>query len=158
MKQNNECLLDALLGRGVLDLLLNMFLFSFILSQNKILAYTSKLIEWAAEMLSESWGTPNLAIPSDMRAPCMALIGLPPCDKYIIPPVGEWNRQLMNDLREKYNVYVFTPSFGGKIWCRISCHVYNSEEDYYHLRDAVKELMIPLKNLVKMTNGVHIME
>ena len=103
--------------------------------------YVSPLIEWAAEMLSESWGTPNLAIPAHMRAPCMALIGLPPCDKYVVPPVGEWNRQLMNDLRDKYNVYIFTPSFGGKIWCRISCQVYNAEEDYYRLRNAVKDLM-----------------
>ncbi len=103
--------------------------------------YISPLIEWAAEMLSEAWGTPNLAIPSNMRAPCMALIGLPPCDRYVVPPVGEWNRQLTDDLREKYNVYIFTPSFGGKIWCRICCQVYNSEEDYYKLRDAVKDLM-----------------
>ncbi|XP_072014661.1 uncharacterized protein [Amphiura filiformis] len=109
-----------------------------------IMKYNSDLAEWAADMLSKAWGTEKLVLPDGMRCPGMHCIAVPDTEKtrsYIATCDGGTCIDLMFDLQDQHNVNCGMKLFMGKMWARISVHVYHHEEDFYKLRDAVKALL-----------------
>ena len=95
-------------------------------------------------MLSKAWGTEKLVLPEGMRSPFMHAIALPHNDivqSYIDKCDGGTCIDLMFDLQEKFGVNCGMKLFMGKMWARISVHVYHYEEDFYKLRDAVKGVL-----------------
>ena len=52
-----------------------------VIMQETITSYNDELLTWAQKMLCEALDTKPLDIPCNMRAPCMAVIGLPESPK-----------------------------------------------------------------------------
>ncbi|PIK52530.1 putative L-cysteine desulfhydrase 1 [Apostichopus japonicus] len=102
-----------------------------------ISARNAKMVTEAAAMLSEAWGTPHLEVTRDVRAPHMAVIGLPKdlTEAY----VNNTPVDLYHDLM-KAGVSVRVSSIGEETWCRISCHVWNDWDDFERVRDGVAML------------------
>lgn len=96
------------------------------------------------EMLAKAWGT-NLGCPPEMCA-SMIMIGLPAC---LGISCEKDTTNLRTHLREKFGVeipiYYRTPKNGETDsitgYARISHQVYNKEDDYVKLRDAVNKLV-----------------
>lgn len=109
-----------------------------------IMKYNADLADWAADMLCKAWGTEIMSYPPGMRAPGLHVILCPQNDitqSYIERTDGGTSVPLMQDLLEKYGVNCGMKVFMGKMWARISVHVYHSQEDFYRLRDAIKDLL-----------------
>ncbi|CAA0816565.1 Probable L-cysteine desulfhydrase- chloroplastic [Striga hermonthica] len=102
-----------------------------------------KVVEMA-EMLAASWGT-ELGAPPEMCA-SLAMVGLPSC----LGIRGDSDAlSLRRHMRECFKVEVpiyYRAAVEGEVnpvtgYVRISHQVYNVAEDYYRLRDAVRELV-----------------
>ncbi|XP_072016091.1 uncharacterized protein [Amphiura filiformis] len=109
-----------------------------------IVARNSKLVKWAASMLSEAWTSTCLPIPISMRAPFMILIGLPDTKvtrQYELEAKELKCPTLMKVIYEKHRVFTAISYFMGKLWCRVSVQVHNCQEDYYKLRDAILDVL-----------------
>ncbi|XP_071946911.1 uncharacterized protein [Antedon mediterranea] len=115
------------------------------IGMDAITHYNTNMIEWAADMLSNGWGTPRLAIHPTVRAPFMALIKLPRKDGDKLPAVNYANsEQLISIFYKKYDIVCAFTVVDGEFWVRISAHIYNCKEDYFKLRDAVLALITRL--------------
>ena len=53
----------------------------------------------------------------------------------------EVKRELVRELSANFNVVAVIDIVDGKLWCRISTQVYNTQEDYIRLADAVQALV-----------------
>ncbi|XP_038045311.1 probable L-cysteine desulfhydrase, chloroplastic [Patiria miniata] len=104
-----------------------------------ITAYNASLCGWAADMLAKAWSTEQLAIPAHMRAPFMAIVAVPETDAY--PACPESCGKLMGAVFSHSGVIAAFSHFNERLWCRLSSHVYNCQDDYYKLRDAVLQVM-----------------
>ncbi len=119
-------------------------IYHFLLPQDTIMKYNSDLAEWAADMLSKAWGSKKLVLPEGMRCPGMHCIALPDNEitqSYIDSCDGGTCIDLMFALQDKHGVNCGIKLFMGKLWARISVHVYHHEEDFYKLRDAMIALL-----------------
>ncbi|XP_022094941.1 L-cysteine desulfhydrase-like [Acanthaster planci] len=101
--------------------------------------YNSSLIGWAADMIAKAWKTEQMAIPAQMRAPFMAVVAVPETDAY--PGCPDTCGKLMADVFYCSGVMGAFSFFNGRLWCRLSSHVYNCKDDYYKLRDAVLQVI-----------------
>lgn len=100
--------------------------------------YNSSLASWAADMLSQQWSEPKLAIPASMEAPSMRMIRLPaPLQG---PRTEKYGTQVAIALYKQHQVAVAVNVVAGELWCRISAQVYNTREDYLHLASAMEKL------------------
>ncbi|XP_072014615.1 uncharacterized protein [Amphiura filiformis] len=109
-----------------------------------IVEHNSKLKDWASSMLSEAWNSTCLPIPNSMRAPFMILVGLPDTKttrEYEMKTKGHYGDELKKDIYDKHRVHTVICHVMGKLWCRISVNVYNCQEDYYKLRDAILSIL-----------------
>jgi len=102
--------------------------------------YCNYLVQDAAEMLSEEWGT-GLGIPAEMLGP-MALIELP-----LLPALTDASQAYTYEQAEvvqnalfRRKIEVPVKALSGRLYVRISAHIYNSIEEYEELRDVVLEL------------------
>ena len=74
----------------------------------------------------------------------MVLVGLPDTKttaKYLAEAKGQFCDELMVKLKDKHRIYTAISFIMGKFWCRLSVQVYNSEDDYFKLRDAVLDVL-----------------
>lgn len=96
-------------------------------------------------MLESEWGTTRLQVPDEMVAPFLRVIKLPELRSFRLTEENksEWawiEAALMKHLLDKFNVVAFVSVIYGELYCRISCFVYHSFEDYVALKDAILRL------------------
>lgn len=98
--------------------------------------YSQYMVTDAAEMLADAWGT-GLGIPVEMLGP-MALVELPglPMLQGAGPLAYEHAEAVQNALFRR-SIEVPVKALSGKLYVRISAHIYNHIEEYEVLRDAV---------------------
>lgn len=89
-------------------------------------------------MLCKRWNVEPLPIAPELRSPFLAVVGMPKC---FGPPTVEVKRELVRELSANFNVVAVIDIVDGKLWCRISTQVYNTQEDYIRLADAVQALV-----------------
>jgi len=94
----------------------------------------------AAELLADAWGT-DLGAPSELLGP-MALVEVPPLP--MLPSTEgaftqEHGAALQQALLQR-SIEVSVKALSGRLYVRISAHIYNYIEEYEALRDAVLEL------------------
>lgn len=104
--------------------------------------YGQYLVQDAAERLAEAWGT-ELGFPVELLGP-MALVELP-----TLPMLGgaqdaqgcayEHAEAVQNALFAR-RIEVPIKALSGRLYARISSHIYNYPEEYEVLRDAVLDL------------------
>lgn len=103
--------------------------------------YCQYLVLDAAEMLGEAWGT-GLGIPAELMGP-MALVELP-----TLSALGggggegyayEHAEAVQNALFRR-RIEVPVKALSGRLYVRISAHIYNVIEEYEVLRDAILEI------------------
>jgi len=101
--------------------------------------YSQSIVRDAADSLVEAWGT-ELGAPADMFG-MMSLVELPP-----IPALGSQDafeyahaEAVQNSLFQQ-KIEVPIKVLSGKMYVRISAHIYNELDDFVPLRDAVLEL------------------
>ncbi|XP_030853718.1 putative L-cysteine desulfhydrase 1 [Strongylocentrotus purpuratus] len=104
----------------------------------RITAYNSLLVQWAAEMLAKAWNTTWVDRDEELRAPFMRLVLLPPSPKLAL---YEANKDLIYEILKKHSVAVAVSNDGEDRFVRISAQVYNYKEEYYFLRDAVIDVL-----------------
>ncbi|XP_072015162.1 uncharacterized protein [Amphiura filiformis] len=106
-----------------------------------VIEHNSTLLNWAADMLAEAWGTRVFPLPPTMRAPMMRLVQLPPSDKLKLDTYEDV-RQFNKKIFDTATLHVFIASLHGCLWVRISSQVYNSKEDYYYVRDVIRQMLL----------------
>lgn len=101
--------------------------------------YGQYLVLDAAEMLAEAWGT-QLGIPAELLGP-MALVELPPLPMLggAAPLAYEHAEAVQNALFER-RIEVPVKALSGRLYVRLSAHIYNHIGEYEVLRDAVADL------------------
>jgi len=93
----------------------------------------------AAEMLTDAWGT-DVGVPLHLIGP-MALVELP-----VIPALGSGSgmsyeqAEIVQNALYRRSIEVPVKALSGRLYVRISAHIYNHIEEYEVLRDAVLEL------------------
>ena len=109
----------------------------------EISKHSSRVLEEAVGMLVKEWKTGILQIPKDLEAPFMKIIKLPIMKGYEIGSndAEKISIQIMKEILEKFNVVCCVMIIQNELYCRISCFVYNSIEDYVALKDAVLKLV-----------------
>ena len=109
-----------------------------ILLQDKVTAYNTSLRDKAQELIATTWGTPILPVTKELTAPFMCLIMLP--DKYHeCPQTDDILDKIAHEIYKEFNVLSVVVSHQGKMFCRISCNIYNTIEDYERVAKAVLE-------------------
>lgn len=109
----------------------------------------SDLATAASKMLSEAWGSEEYPIPLDLRAPFMALVAMPQVFQDHFPPDEDSCNKLMKRMHEK-GIFLCVTNVDGKLWARLSAHVWNSMEDFIVVRDTVLEMA---KEVPSVVNG-----
>ncbi len=105
--------------------------FRAVYGERQIIEHNQKLANWAADMLTQAWGAMRAA-PEAMTG-SMAAIALP----------GDWPAteesalRLHNALFSNHRIEIPIKAMGGRLWVRISAQIYNTEADYFRLRDAI---------------------
>ena len=97
-----------------------------------------------ATMLTNAWET-SIGVPEDMSS-SMTMIKLP--ERLIVNDVpGMPTKGVRSTLRDEYNLEVAIGNFGSDIgnYIRLSHAIYNQEEEFERLRDAILELAGPKK-------------
>mmetsp|Transcript_149412 Transcript_149412/g.461236 ORF Transcript_149412/g.461236 Transcript_149412/m.461236 type:complete len:323 (+) Transcript_149412:452-1420(+) len=94
----------------------------------------------AAEMLADAWGT-GLGVPAELLGP-MALVEVPrlPDQQSDGDALMDLHATAARRLLLQRGIDVPVKALSGRLYVRISAHIYNSIEDYEALRDAVLEL------------------
>lgn len=105
---------------------------------DNVTTYCESILKQAVELLVTGWGTRTLEIPSEMEAPFMKVILMPESIAKKYP--SDQSDALMRDLNDKYNIVACVVTIQDQLYCRISCFVYNSLDDFIILRDAVLKL------------------
>lgn len=104
--------------------------------EGQVREYTYRLLQQAAAMLRQRWGTGGLA-PPDMHAN-MALVEVP---KHCRLPAGvevEYKHaQALQDWLYERHIEVPVKRLQGRLYVRISAHVYNCMADYERLAEAL---------------------
>mmetsp|Transcript_35999 Transcript_35999/g.70832 ORF Transcript_35999/g.70832 Transcript_35999/m.70832 type:complete len:428 (+) Transcript_35999:122-1405(+) len=96
----------------------------------------------AAEMLNEAWGVgPAVADPTLANAG-MGMVRLPPTLDLSRDAPGEPSTGVRTILRDRYGIEAAVGGFGDHGgFVRLSHAVYNTDEDFERLRDAISELV-----------------
>ncbi|XP_048452765.1 L-cysteine desulfhydrase-like [Rhincodon typus] len=106
----------------------------------RVRGYIKHLMSQAVDLLVNHWKTGLLA-PKEMFG-SMACVQLP---EYLLKD-GYANYEqaeiIQNVLYHQYNIEVPVKALGGKLYVRISTHIYNELEQYQKLADAVEEMTI----------------
>lgn len=91
--------------------------------------HISSTLDQASRMLSDAWDVPADARPSGMEAPWMGLIEIPGGHSI------EWEQLdgLILAVREELKADVVITEFGGTLYLRLSCHAYNTVDQYERL-------------------------
>ncbi|KAK6195862.1 hypothetical protein SNE40_001202 [Patella caerulea] len=105
---------------------------------SKISTYNRELVREGREYLLKLWGAEKQAIPEDMESPFLLNIKLPPLKDYIVSDKSAL--QLALDILATHDVMTYFVSYQGNTYCRLSCQVYNTIDDYIKLGDVVKDL------------------
>ena len=95
-------------------------------------------------MLTNAWET-SIGVPEDMSS-SMTMIKLP--ERLIVDDIpGMPTKGVRSTLRDEYNLEVAIGNFGSDIgnYIRLSHAIYNQEEEFERLRDAILELAGPTK-------------
>ena len=120
--------------------------------------YCYELCRWARRMLLTTWQTHTLSA-SDDRADhanaaaqdemyaCMATVALGFGDG--VAGLNDWLQDVMY---AEWRIECPVKSIEGKLYVRISCHVYNRPEDYMHLAYAVLSIREQYENKQLPTN------
>ena len=112
-------------------------------SYKKCRKYMEILLLQAAEVMYDEWKIPinERAIASKelMAASPMILIPIP--KSYYSNETSTDNDafKLQEILHHKYDIEVPIKSLEGKLYCRISAHIYNTIEDYVHFANIIKK-------------------
>jgi isopenicillin-N epimerase len=97
----------------------------------EIKRYCTALTSRASSFFSSEWKTPLAAPASAFHA--MASIALPTT----LDPTAENARALQARMWSEFRVDTKISALDGRLWLRISCALYNVDEDYARLSDAV---------------------
>ncbi|CAJ1392814.1 unnamed protein product [Effrenium voratum] len=100
--------------------------------------YCNYMARDAAMLLADAWGT-ELGIPEELLS-TMALVQLP--ELKALPPGrhGYDEAELVQNALYARKIEVPVKALSGKLYVRVSAHIYNHIEEYETLRDAVLEL------------------
>ena len=108
-------------------------------TQEVINTYNARLVDWAADMLSQRWNQPKLPIPVDMLVPFMRAVRLPE------PLQGPQTLEHAKSLVQKFSyqgVHCAVDLIGGELWTRVSAQVYNFPEEYERFAQVVELMAI----------------
>jgi selenocysteine lyase/cysteine desulfurase len=99
-----------------------------------IIERNRSLCRWAMEMLATAMGTSEKCLPQLLCA-SMGMVGCPA----ILGDTWEDSERIRLELRNDYRIVVqkLFPVSGDGLYLRVSVAVYNSEEEFYLLRDAL---------------------
>ncbi|XP_033122057.1 probable L-cysteine desulfhydrase, chloroplastic [Anneissia japonica] len=107
--------------------------------------YNSSLLSWATDMLCKAWNTSLLPIPDSMQAPFMVLIKMPDIENVPLTPEG--STSIAASVYKQHNLHIACTRVDGRFWLRLSAHIYNYEDDFYKLRDALMDMYQSSYNL-----------
>merc|ERR1711933_60473 len=103
------------------------------------MSYSYNVAHEAADMLSEAWGT-ALGGPHELFG-TMGLVQLPSIQAFGRTEGFQYpHAEAVQNALFKRNVEVPVKVLSGRLYVRISAHIYNELADYEVLRDAVLEL------------------
>lgn len=90
------------------------------------------------QKLGIAWNTSSYVLP-DMLTTSMGMVGIP----IIFGDTWEKSFELRSHLRQKYNIVIQNPFpvKGDRLYIRISVAVYNTEEEFEFLKDAILEIL-----------------
>jgi isopenicillin-N epimerase len=107
------------------------------LGDEQVRAWNNELCAEAAELLADAWEV-ELPAPPSMRGSLATI----PCPVDMSPDVhGVFT--LTRWLRETHSLEPMPVPFGGRMWIRISCQVYNSIDQYERLAQAMLATPFP---------------
>lgn len=92
----------------------------------------------AAEQLSGAWGT-ELGIPPELLGP-MALVEVPAMPQLGEGPFAYEHAEALQNALYRRGIEVPIKALSGRLYVRVSAHIYNCAEDYEVLAQAVLEL------------------
>ena len=101
------------------------------------------LLLQAAEVMYDEWKIPvderTIASKELMAASPMVLIPIPKSYYSGDASTDDDAFKLQEILHHKHDIEVPIKSLEGKLYCRISAHIYNSIEDYVHFAKIIKK-------------------
>lgn len=95
---------------------------------------------WAAELFRETWNTDSPSIPSTMQAPFMEIVQMPDTIIQHYGATNEGSQECKIDLMKRYNVCMMVTAVNDSLWCRVSCQICSTKNEYYKAAYAVKDL------------------
>lgn len=123
------------------------------LGAERIANYNTNLINWASDYLATKWCT-DVLLPLSQRAPFLSCVrmpfdwphvpGQPPSTYAQMKSVCKRVTDLVFD---KCDIVMKVVPIQGKMYVRLSAHVYNSKEDYIELGEKITELIAQFGNL-----------
>lgn len=125
---------------------------NFLGGRNAIIEYTGDILRKAVDMLEIEWKTKRLEISEDLEAPFMRIVKLPYLKDYVIGPepdsAGKVCSSLIRRLMDEFKVVCCVVCIENELYCRISCFVYNTLDDFVSLKDAI--LAISNNQIIKI--------
>nr|XP_022333506.1 probable L-cysteine desulfhydrase, chloroplastic [Crassostrea virginica] len=111
-----------------------------VIGKERILSYMYDLRRKACELLVNEWNT-GMLVPEKLQG-SMGLVQLPPSLSQTLDVVDYYAaEQIQNTLYHKFNIEVPVKAIQGKLFVRISAHLYNSIDEYSKLAKAVLDLL-----------------
>ncbi|OWF49913.1 uncharacterized protein LOC110451100 [Mizuhopecten yessoensis] len=104
----------------------------------KVLAYNTKLLQEAVDLIISSWETHTLPIPKSLEAPCVRMIKLPVLKDY--EGNSEDATRLVDDLYTQYDIQTQMFCVQCQLYLRLSAQVYNELDDYRKLVTVINSL------------------
>ena len=112
-------------------------------SYKKCRKYMQILLLQAAEVMYDAWNVPahERMVASKELTTASPMILIPIPKSYYANDVSTDDDayKLQEILHHKYNIEVPIKSLEGKLYCRISAHVYNTIEEYVHFANIIKK-------------------
>ncbi|XP_063422562.1 uncharacterized protein LOC134707021 isoform X3 [Mytilus trossulus] len=108
---------------------------------DKLHEYAESILSKVVSMLTSSWKTDVLAMPEDMKAPCISVVRLPELPGYTLPQDEHFLRRLFHQRCKEYKVVSSFVIINSVFYCRLCVNVYNTLEDYCRLDKAILDLV-----------------
>ncbi|XP_048727470.2 uncharacterized protein LOC125645721 [Ostrea edulis] len=103
--------------------------------RDKIVQYTTTLLDKASALIAERLNTEVLQIPKSMEAPFMRLVLLPEIEGY--DKTWEDAEKMITDIMEKHKINCVVSAAQDELYLRLSANIYNHMDDYEKIADLL---------------------
>ncbi|XP_065640823.1 uncharacterized protein LOC100210723 isoform X1 [Hydra vulgaris] len=107
-------------------------------------SYITPLVEWAVQLYIHEWGTEEIQVPPDMKAPYMRTVYLPNVFTEVYGGDSIAADALIKSLIKEERLVIFINPVQGRLSTRVSAQIFSTRAEYTYAAEVIKRKALEL--------------